>query len=53
MKRSHWQWLKRLLTLMEIPATDPPRLLRRIEITERDIIHAVVQPDIEHVGHRC
>jgi signal transduction histidine kinase len=38
MKRSHWQWLKRLLTLMEIPATDPPRLLRRIEITERDII---------------
>jgi signal transduction histidine kinase len=38
MKRSHWQWLKRLLTLMEIPAPDPPRLLRRIEITERDII---------------
>ena len=38
MKRGHWQWLKRLLTLIEIPAPDPPRLLRRIEITERDIM---------------
>jgi hypothetical protein len=38
MKQSHWQWLKRLLTLMEIPAPDPPRLLRRIEITECDLM---------------
>jgi signal transduction histidine kinase len=38
MKRSHWQWLKRLLTLMEVPAPDPPRLLRRIKITECDIM---------------
>lgn len=38
MKPSHWQWLKRVLALMEIPALDPPRLLRRIEIMERDIM---------------
>jgi hypothetical protein len=38
MKPSHEQWLKRLLALMEIPAPDPPRLLRRIEIMERDIM---------------
>ncbi len=38
MQASHWQWLKRVPTLLEIPAPDPPRLLRRIEITERDII---------------
>jgi signal transduction histidine kinase len=38
MKRSHWQWLKRLLALMEIPAPDPPHLLRRIEITECDLM---------------
>ena len=38
MKPSHEQWLKRLPALMEIPAPDPPRLLRRIEIMERDIM---------------
>ena len=38
MKQGLWQWLKRLLTLIEIPAPDPPRLLHRIEITERDIL---------------
>jgi signal transduction histidine kinase len=37
MKPSPWQWLKRLFTLLEIPAPDPPRLLRRIEIMERNI----------------
>lgn len=36
MKSSHWQWLKRVLALMEIPAPDTPRLLHRIEIMERD-----------------
>ena len=38
MKSSHWQWLKRAPALLEIPAPDPPRLLRRIEIMERDIM---------------
>jgi len=38
MKSSHRQWLKRFAALLEIPAPDPPRLLRRIEIMERDII---------------
>jgi signal transduction histidine kinase len=38
MKPSHGQWLKRVLAMMEIPAPDPPRLLRRIEIMERDIM---------------
>jgi signal transduction histidine kinase len=38
MKPSPWQWLKRLFTLLEIPAPDPPRLLRRIEIMERNIM---------------
>ncbi|HLX94168.1 MAG TPA: HAMP domain-containing sensor histidine kinase [Verrucomicrobiae bacterium] len=38
MKSSHEQWLKRVLALMEIPAPDPSRLLRRIEIMERDIM---------------
>ncbi|HUA38958.1 MAG TPA: HAMP domain-containing sensor histidine kinase [Candidatus Sulfopaludibacter sp.] len=38
MKPSHEQWLKRSLALMEIPAPDPPRLLRRIAIMERDIL---------------
>jgi signal transduction histidine kinase len=38
MKSSHWQWLKRVPALLEIPAPDPPRLLRRIEIMERDIM---------------
>jgi signal transduction histidine kinase len=30
--------LKRLFTLLEIPAPDPPRLLRRIEIMERNVM---------------
>ena len=38
MKLSHRQWLKRFAALLEIPAPDPPRLLRRIEIVERDIM---------------
>jgi signal transduction histidine kinase len=38
MKPSPWQRLKQLFTLLEIPAPDPPRLLRRIEIMERDIM---------------
>ncbi len=38
MKPSHRQWLKRMLALMEIPAPDPPRLLHRIEVMERDIM---------------
>jgi signal transduction histidine kinase len=38
MKASRWLWLKRMLALMEIPAPDPPLLLRRIEVMERDIM---------------
>ena len=38
MKQGLWQWLKRLFVLIEIPTPDPPRLLHRIEITERDIL---------------
>jgi signal transduction histidine kinase len=38
MKPSPWQWLKRFFTLLEIPAPDPTRLLRRIEVMERNII---------------
>jgi len=38
MKPGHLQWLKRLLDLFEIPAPDPPRLLRRILIMERDVM---------------
>lgn len=38
MKPSLWPWLKRLFTLLEIPAPDPPHLLRRIEIMERNIV---------------
>ena len=38
MKSSHRQWLKRVPALLEIPAPDPPRLLRRIGIMERDIM---------------
>jgi signal transduction histidine kinase len=32
------QWLKRLPALFEIPAPDPPRLLRRIVVMERNIM---------------
>ena len=38
MKPSLWPWLKRLFTLLEIPAPEAPRLLRRIEIMERNIM---------------
>ena len=38
MKPSHHEWLKRLPVLFEIPAPDPQRLLRRIDIMERDIM---------------
>jgi signal transduction histidine kinase len=38
MKPSHVQWLKRLSALFEIPAPDPPRLLRRIAVMERNIM---------------
>jgi signal transduction histidine kinase len=38
MKRGHWQWLKWLFASMEIPAPDPPRLLQRIKVMERDIM---------------
>jgi len=38
MKPSHQEWLKRLPVLFEIPAPDPQRLLRRIEIMERDVM---------------
>ncbi|HEY1490190.1 MAG TPA: HAMP domain-containing sensor histidine kinase [Verrucomicrobiae bacterium] len=38
MKPSHAQWLKQLPALFEIPAPDPPRLLRRIVMMERNIM---------------
>jgi signal transduction histidine kinase len=38
MKPSHSQWLKRLIASLEIPAPDPPRLLRRIAVMERSIM---------------
>src|SRR5450755_1689150 len=38
MKPGHEQWLKRLPTLFEIPAPDPPRLLRRIVMMERNLM---------------
>jgi signal transduction histidine kinase len=38
MKPSHRQSLKRLAELLEIPAPDPTRLLRRIEIVERNVM---------------
>ena|ERR1700722_8813257 len=38
MKPSHVQWLKRLPVLLEIPAPDPQRLLRRIKVMERNIM---------------
>jgi signal transduction histidine kinase len=38
MKPSPWQWLKRFFKLLEIPAPDPSRSLRRIDIMERNIM---------------
>jgi signal transduction histidine kinase len=37
MKPGLWQWLKGMFALLEIPAPDPPRLLHRIEVMERNI----------------
>jgi signal transduction histidine kinase len=38
MKPGSERWLKRLPGLFEIPAPDPPRLLHRIEFTERNVM---------------
>jgi signal transduction histidine kinase len=38
MKSGHWQWLKQLPALFEISAPDPPHLLRRIVMMERNIM---------------
>jgi signal transduction histidine kinase len=38
MKPSHELWLKRLFKSLEIPAPDPPRLLRRIKMMEQNIM---------------
>src|SRR5258708_31755843 len=38
MKPGHWRWLKRLPALFEISAPDPPHLLRRIVMMERNIM---------------
>jgi signal transduction histidine kinase len=38
MKPDDWQWLKRLFASLEIPALDAPRLLRRIEFMERNVV---------------
>ena len=38
MKPSHEQWLKRLFAALEIPAPNPPQLLQRITIMERNIM---------------
>ena len=38
MTPSQQEWLKRLPVLFEIPAPDPQRLLRRIEIMERNVM---------------
>lgn len=38
MKPSRYQFLKRLPALFEIPAPDPARLLRRIELMERNVM---------------
>jgi len=38
MKPSHVAWLRQLFALMEIPAPDPARQFRRIQIVERNIM---------------
>ncbi|MEK7706601.1 MAG: ATP-binding protein [Verrucomicrobiota bacterium] len=38
MKRGHWQWLKRLPALLEIPAPDRAQFLDRVQIMERDLV---------------
>ena len=37
-RANHAEWLKRLPSFFEIPAPDPSRLLRRIELMERNLI---------------
>jgi len=51
MKSSHRQWLKRMPALLEIPAPDPPRLLGRIEVMERDIMLPVKAVFIVMIFH--
>ena len=38
MKSGHWQWIKRLPALLEIPAPDRAQLLQRIKVMERDMM---------------
>jgi len=38
MKRGHWQWLKRLPALLEIPAPNRVQLLDRVQVMERDLV---------------
>ena len=38
MKRGLWQWSKRLLALLEIPAPDRRQLLERVQMMERDLV---------------
>jgi signal transduction histidine kinase len=51
MKPSHWQWLKRVPALLEIPAPDPTRLLHRIAIMERDIMLPIKAVFIAMIFH--
>ncbi|MCU0783823.1 MAG: ATP-binding protein [Verrucomicrobia bacterium] len=38
MKQGHWQWLKRLPALLEIPSPDRAQLLDRVQMMERDLV---------------
>ncbi len=38
MKKHHWQWLKRLPALLEIPEPDRQQLLNRVQVMERDLV---------------
>lgn len=51
MKPSHEQWLKRLFALMEIPAPDPGRQLRRIATVEKNIVLPVKAVFIGILGY--
>ena len=48
MKPSLWPWLKRLFTLLEIPAPDAPRLLRRIGGNRANVHHLHI-----HLSRGC
>ena len=50
MKPSHVQWLKRLPALFEIPAPDPPRLLRRINIRGKLRAHGAMRAAAQGLG---